>query len=201
MQHRHLPRLKLSRIAFAVAIACTQAGAWAQAAETTAATSVVQFTIPPGPLSTTLTRIGQLSGRTIIADPALISGRQAPAINGRVSSGEAVRQALTGTDLTIETTPGGALSIRRKSADEISDANTPENAAVMPTVVVTDERMGGSLAQPARQITVIEGQELNDLRAISPNSIGSMLTKAVPGLSDSSRSLTDYGQTLRGVTP
>lgn len=199
MQHLHLPRLKLSRIAFAVAIACTQSGAWAQAAETTAATSAVQLNIPAGPLSTTLTRIGQLSGRTIIADPALISGRQAPAINGRISSGEAVRQALAGSDLTTETTPGGALSIRRKSAGEISDANTPENATVMPTIVVSDERMsGGRLAQPARQITVIEGQELDELRAISPNSIGSMLTKAVPGLSDSSRSLTDYGQTLRG---
>lgn len=198
MLHLHLPRLKLSRIAFAVAIACTQSGAWAQAAEPTAATTAVELNIPAGPLSTTLTRIGQLSGRTIIADPGLISGRQAPAINGRISSGEAVRQALADSDLLAETTPGGALNIRRKSVDEISDAKTPD-AAVLPTVVVTDERMGGGhLAQPTRQITVIEGQELTDLRAISPNSIGSMLTKAVPGLSDSSRSLTDYGQTLRG---
>ncbi|MFC7287123.1 TonB-dependent siderophore receptor [Herminiimonas glaciei] len=198
MQHFHFPRLKLSRIAFAVAIACTQAGVWAQTVDTSASATVVQFNIPAGPLSTTLTRIGQQSGRTIVADPTLISGRQAPAINGRLSSGEAVRQALAGSDLAAESTPGGGLSIRRKSADELSEAKAMDNLAVMPTVVVTDERMGGSLAQPARQITVIEGQELNDLRAISPNNIGTMLSKAVPGLSDSSRTLTDFGQTLRG---
>jgi iron complex outermembrane receptor protein len=196
MQHFHFPRLKLSRIAFAVAIACSQAPALAQTADV--GSQALQLDIPAGALSTTLTRIGQQSGRTIVADPALLAGRQAAAINGRLSADEAIRQALSGSDLTVETTAGGALNIRRKSAAEISAAATHDSPAVMPTVVVTDERMGGSLAQPARQITVIEGQELDDLRAISPNNIGTMLSKAVPGLSDSSRTLTDFGQTLRG---
>lgn len=196
MQHFHFPRLKLSRIAFAVAIASSQAPALAQTADV--GSQALQLDIPAGALSTTLTRIGQQSGRTIVADPALLAGRQAAAINGRLSADEAIRQALAGSDLTVETTAGGALNIRRKSAAEISAAATHDSPAVMPTVVVTDERMGGSLAQPARQITVVEGQELDDLRAISPNNIGTMLSKAVPGLSDSSRTLTDFGQTLRG---
>ena len=67
----------------------------------------------------------------------------------------------------------------------------------LPTVVVTDQRSDSSLMQPTRQVTVIEGQELSDLRATSPN-LGTMLAKSVPGLSDSSRNLSDFGMTLRG---
>ena len=197
MQHIHISRLKLSRIAFAVAIACIQADAWSQNASPASTASAVQLNIPAGPLSTTLTRIGQQSGRTIVADPALIARHQAAAINGRISADEAVRQALSGSDLTADTIANGALHIRRKTAAELSAASIPSAPDIMPTVVVTTERSSGSLMQPTRQITVIEGQELADLRATSPN-LGAMLAKSVPGLSDSSRNLTDFGQTLRG---
>ncbi|XAH25468.1 TonB-dependent receptor [Xylophilus sp. GW821-FHT01B05] len=185
-------RPQLSHVAAVAVLACAQLAAVAHAAGPAAA-----LDLPAGPLGATLTRIGQQSGRAIVADPALISGRQAPAVKGMLSADDAVRQALAGTDLAVDTTPNGALSIRRKTAAEASPPPAPAEPAKLSEVTVMTQRIGGNLMQPTRQLTVIEDQELHDLRATSPN-LAAMLTKSVPGLSDSSRNLTDFGQTLRG---
>lgn len=155
---------------------------------------LIAVDIPAGPLSTTLMRIGQLSGRAIAADPALMTGRQASAIRGRMVAEQAVRQALAGSGLVVDTTASGAFSIRRAPA---AAETAPVQA--LPEMTVTTSRIGSSLMAPTQSVTVIEDRELDDLRATSPN-LGVLLSKAVPGLSDSSRNLTDFGQTLRGRT-
>ncbi|MGJ7489355.1 TonB-dependent siderophore receptor [Variovorax sp. ZT4R33] len=191
-------------------LACAAASVPGWAAEPPTA-AAVRLDIPEGPLADTLTRIGQDSGRTITGPPALLGGRRARAIHGAFAPAQAVRRALEGSGLVVDEAPGGALRIRarteadsepaaRSSAPVPSSADasdSPESSAALREIVVTDQRVGGSLMQPTRQVTVIEGEELDDLRATSPN-LGAMLAKSVPGMSDSSRNLTDFGQTLRG---
>lgn len=52
------------------------------AATVPAAEAPRAYDIPAGPLGQTLVSIGQQSGRTISVDPALVAGRQAPAVRG-----------------------------------------------------------------------------------------------------------------------
>lgn len=53
------------------------------------------------------------------------------------------------------------------------------------------------LTPPTHQITRLDREAIEDGRAAS-DTLSTILAKAVPGLADSSRTMTDYGQTLRG---
>jgi len=179
------------------AAAAGAASAGALSAAAASARAEIAVDLPTGPLAQTLMRIGQLSGRAIVAEPALLAGRQAPAVRGSMPPAEAVRQALAGSGLVVDEAPGGALGIRRgpPQADEAAAVPAPVHA--LAAVTVTTQRIGSELMPPTRSVTVIEAEQLEELRATSPN-LGTLLAKAVPGLSDSSRTLTDFGQTLRG---
>lgn len=204
------PRHSLHALAFATCVVCAASPLVLQAAEPVQA-AAVRLDIPSGTLADSLTRIGQQTGRSITADPALLQGWRAPSIQGTWTAEQAVRRALegAGAPLAVHTLPGGALHIRASepaphSAQDTASAATAsatESGSAptvqLPTVMVSDQRSDSSLMQPTRQVTVIEGQELGDLRATSPN-LGTMLAKTVPGLSDSSRNLSDFGMTLRG---
>lgn len=65
------------------------------------------------------------------------------------------------------------------------------------STLVTADRLHSELVSPPRQTTVIEREELEQLRQGSGN-LATALSKAVPGMADSSRTITDFGQTLRG---
>ncbi|MCY1353078.1 Ferric-pseudobactin receptor [compost metagenome] len=77
-----------------------------------AAEAVQRFDIPSGPLEATLRQIARHSGRLIAADPALLRGRQAPAVRGQFSAEDAVRQALAGSGLQLLVTDNGTLSVQ-----------------------------------------------------------------------------------------
>ncbi|MFH3639960.1 Plug domain-containing protein, partial [Acinetobacter baumannii] len=47
-------------------------------------------------------------------------------------------------------------------------------------------------------VTKLDEKQIELLKNGSSGNIATVLAKAVPGLSDSSRTITDYGQTLRG---
>ena len=204
----------LHALALATMLACAASSAASQVNDTAAAASpsaAVRLDIPDGTLSDTLTRIGQQTQRSIFAEPALLKGLRAKPIQGSLTAEQAVRRALEGSNLSVRVLPGGTLQIRaaaqaRQSALEPTSAATSpadstalvsEPTAQLPMVMVSDQRSDSSLMQPTRQVTVIEGQELSDLRATAPN-LGALLAKSVPGLSDSSRNLRDFGMTLRG---
>ncbi|WP_191578788.1 TonB-dependent siderophore receptor [Achromobacter insolitus] len=176
------------------AAAAGAAAADAAAAGAAAAGAQIDLNLPAGPLTGSLTRIGQLGGRSIAADPALLVGRQAPAVSGRMTAFEAVQRVLAGSDLQAISLASGAITIQR--LPNRPDAAAPE-VQTLPVVSVSTDRLASNLMAPTRSVTVIEGETLDDLRDNSPN-LATMLTKAVPGMSDSSRNLTDFGQTLRG---
>lgn len=186
----------LACVAAPMTFSASAAAAGAAAAGAVAVDAQIDLDLPAGPLTGTLTRIGQLGGRSIAADPALLAGRQAPAISGRMTAIQAVHRVLQGSGLQAVSLAGGAIAIQRSPTP-------PGDAALevqtMPAVSVSSDRLSSNLMAPTRSVTLIEGETLDDLRDSSPN-LATMLTKAVPGMSDSSRNLTDFGQTLRGRT-
>ncbi|OZI44777.1 TonB-dependent siderophore receptor [Bordetella genomosp. 5] len=194
MPYRFAPPLRGLAVAGWLACAATPLALPVPAVAAEAADAQLDLDLPAGPLATSLTRIGQLGGRSIAADPALVAGRQAPAITGRMTAFEAVQRALAGSDLRPVGVAGGAITIQRMPGGP--SAAAPE-VQTMPAVSVSTDRLASDLMAPTRSVTVIDGETLEDLRDSSPN-LATMLTKAVPGMSDSSRNLTDFGQTLRG---
>ncbi|ATQ44842.1 TonB-dependent siderophore receptor [Caulobacter mirabilis] len=64
-------------------------------------------------------------------------------------------------------------------------------------IVVTAQRTSSQVSAPTHQVTTLKREEIEAGRAVS-DTLSTLLAKAVPGLADSSRTMTDYGQTLRG---
>lgn len=81
-----------------------------------------------------------------------------------------------------------------------ADAPNATVAAIeLAPMEVSASRTASDLVAQVRQVDVIEREQLEKLRMAS-DSLATVLAKSIPGLSDSSRTITDYGQTLRGRT-
>lgn len=81
-------------------------------------------------------------------------------------------------------------------ADDDTSANTNTSAGAG-DIVVTAQRTTSDITPPTRQITTLQRDQIETARSVS-DTLATILAKAVPGLADSSRTMTDYGQTLRG---
>ncbi len=103
-------RFNLPPLAFALTFAVASPLLNA-AEETFRQTQLLSFDIPAGPLEATLTAIARQSGRTIVFSAPLTRGLTAPALRGQLSTEHALRQALQGLPLQLNTTPSGTLSI------------------------------------------------------------------------------------------
>ena len=76
-------------------------------------------------------------------------------------------------------------------------ANPDKSSEVLPTISITASR-ADELSSSAKQVTKLDEKQIELLKNASSGNIATVLAKIVPGLSDSSRTITDYGQTLRG---
>lgn len=106
--------LRPTALCAAVCLALTVEPALAQPATAPAAATaaVHDFQLPAAPLGQTLRSIARQSGRTIVADPALVDGKTAPAISGRYTAEAAAQRALVGSGLELSITASGALTVR-----------------------------------------------------------------------------------------
>lgn len=73
------------------------------------------------------------------------------------------------------------------------DGDAPDGGEI----IVTAQRTTRDITPPTHQITMLAREEIETGRAAS-DTLSTILAKTVPGLADSSRTMTDYGQTLRG---
>ncbi|WAH60245.1 TonB-dependent siderophore receptor [Pseudomonas silvicola] len=108
---RRSPRFAVSPLCLALLLAGAPlfTSSVSVAAETQA---TYGFNLPAAPLATTLGRIAQLSGREIVYAPDLVSGRQAPAVQGELSTEVALARALEGSGLALQSTDGGVLTLK-----------------------------------------------------------------------------------------
>ena len=128
MSERRLGRLRRALVGGA-AIAALGAGI-AHAQQT-------DISVPAQPLSQTLKQISRETGDNILFTPESVAGVQAPALNGRMTSFEAVNLALSGTDLEAVPDGSGGLVIRRTAQKKtlVLDNQPAE------TVIVTGSRI------------------------------------------------------------
>lgn len=149
--------------------------------------AAAQFNVPAGSLDQTLLAIGQQSGRTISFDPALAKAYRVPAVTGRLSTEQAIAQALRNTDLRLGITSNGTLTVERAPQAGAAPAAgaVANNDAVLPSITVSSAsenedtevynpsnatgamRGNTSIQETPRSVQVISSKLLTDRQASS----------------------------------
>jgi len=124
-----------------------QGSAHAQPAEAASASApALIWDLPAGALDDTLSRIARQGQRRLSADPALLQGRRAPAVQGRFSVDQAAQRALTGSGLALASTPSGTLTVMAQAPGAATALpNTSAAQTTLKEVTVTaDATRGGT---------------------------------------------------------
>ncbi|WP_271103837.1 TonB-dependent siderophore receptor [Pseudomonas tohonis] len=184
------PLLRPGLLALAIAFASAGQPLVALAESGSSQVAVRSYDIPTGPLGETLARISRESGRTLSADPALISGKRAPAVHGQFTAEQAVQQALAGSGLSLVVTAGGTLSLIPAPAEGALElgATTISSSLLGDTTEGTGSYTTGStrtatklplsLRETPQSVSVITSQRIRDQKMVS---LEDVLTQA-PGV-------------------
>ncbi|WP_367393849.1 TonB-dependent siderophore receptor [Pseudomonas sp. X4] len=156
----------------------------------------VNMDLPAAPLGEAINALAQQSSVQIIFASDLGAGRNAPAVKGRFTPEEALQTLLKDSGLQVQAKDERTFVIVAQGAPASSPA-TQSVPVEMAQMEITASRTSSSLVSATRQSTVLEHEQLQELRQGS-ESLATVLAKAIPGMSDSSRTVTEYGQTLRG---
>ena len=140
--------------------------------------SVQTYSLPAGPLAEMLQSIARQGGRTISFDPALVSGYQGSAVSGSMTVEQAIATSLKGTDLALDVTANGTLTITRPNIPAAStaagvDAQLPEIAVTgatvnedqlyyNPTQTSAVGRTEMALKEVPQSVQVVSGKVLQD---------------------------------------
>ncbi|MDV5098750.1 TonB-dependent receptor [Pseudomonas sp. LSJ-87] len=156
----------------------------------------VNVDLPAAPLGEAINALAQQSSVQIIFASDLGAGRNLPAVKGRFTPEEALQTLLKDSGLQVQAKDERTFVIVAQGAPASSPA-TQSVPVEMAQMEITASRTSSSLVSATRQSTVLEHEQLQELRQGS-ESLATVLAKAIPGMSDSSRTVTEYGQTLRG---
>nr|WP_269812216.1 TonB-dependent receptor [Pseudomonas kurunegalensis] len=158
----------------------------------------VNVDLPAAPLGEAINALAQQSSVQVIFASDLGAGRNAPAVKGRFTPEQALKTLLKDSGLQLQAKDERTFVIVAQGAP----ASSPVTQSVpveMAQMEITASRTSSSLVSATRQSTVLEHEQLQELRQGS-DSLATVLAKAIPGMSDSSRTITEYGQTLRGLS-
>nr|WP_232104684.1 TonB-dependent receptor [Pseudomonas monteilii] len=156
----------------------------------------VSVNLPAAPLGEAINALAQQSSVQVIFASDLGAGRNAPAVKGRFTPEEALQTLLKDSGLQVQAKDERTFVIVAQGAPA-SSLVTQSVPVEMAQMEITASRTSSSLVSATRQSTVLEHEQLQELRQGS-ESLATVLAKAIPGMSDSSRTITEYGQTLRG---
>lgn len=165
-----------------------------------------RFAVPAGKLDAMLLAIASNSGRAISFDPALISSYQGSAVQGTMTVEQAVAASLVGTDLALDVTSNGTLTVvQRPEAPQPVAANMGADDAQLPEIAVTGAalsedqlyynpsnsstvtRSDTPIKEIPQSIEVISSKVLRDRQATD-------LAEAVKGSAGVSQTLSNRGE-------
>ncbi|AKM32277.1 hypothetical protein AB870_22450 [Pandoraea faecigallinarum] len=160
--------------------------------------AAIEVDVPAQSLSDALVLFGRQADLQLFFSPDLVSDKAAPAVRGTMTAEAALSALLRNSGIGYRRS-GNTGYVLVPVADRKGEASVsvPASSLALAPVEVTASRTSSDLVRPTRQVTVIERAELDELKTASGN-LATVLAKVVPGMADSSRTVTDYGQTLRG---
>lgn len=83
-----------------------------------------EVSVPAQPLAQALAEIARQTRTTLVADPALLQGRSAPAVSGRLTAPEAYARALGGSGL-LAVADGASVVVRQAPASSAAEPTLP----------------------------------------------------------------------------
>ncbi|OZI36947.1 hypothetical protein CAL29_00435 [Bordetella genomosp. 10] len=143
------------------------------------------YDLPAGPLGATLNAIAVQGGRTLTLDPALVSGRNAPAIHGDYTVEQALDAALDGSGLQWAIAPHGALTVQAAAARG--------GAATLPTV-----RVAGNALNDGYQPILAASPKFTAPLLDTPKTVDVIPQAVIKDTASSS--LQDVMRTMPGIT-
>jgi iron complex outermembrane recepter protein len=202
-----LSRLSLSvRLALVATTASLPALALAQISSTvqiSQAATVHKFDVAAGPLGAALLSLASQAGVSISIDMNRLQAQQSQGLQEVMTAEQGFARLLQGSGLRVKRVSEGSYALESAAnagsipaTAQITSDTSEAESRTMQEVMVTG-RIQGNLTPQTRQVTTLEREEIETLRQGS-DSLATMLSKAVPGMADSSHTITDYGQTLRG---
>ncbi|CAM3220418.1 iron complex outermembrane recepter protein [Pseudomonas gessardii] len=160
----------------------------------------VDFDIPAASLEKSLNAVARQSSAQILFASEITAGKSAPALRGRYTLQEALERLLGKSGLTVQARDEQTFLVVQGGTANVSPASDPAPGTMeLASLTISASRLDSDLVPQARQVNVIEHKQLEQLRQGS-DSLATLLAKSIPGMADSSRTITDYGQTLRGRT-
>ncbi|WP_165916542.1 TonB-dependent receptor [Caulobacter sp. BK020] len=162
--------------------------------------------LPAQPLSAALLTLSRQTGTIIIAPAALVRGRAAPAVRGRLEPAEAVRRLLRGSGLDLSISAGGVISIRAAPPPPAIAPTRPRllppedsEPAALSTVLVVARDLGSEALRmkrlSAQTSDILLGEDLRGLA--DPNLGGAM--QLLPGVAVTNDGGEGRQVSVRGV--
>lgn len=186
----------------ALGLAASLAALPVWAVEPSSAQTRNTYHIAPGELGPALLSYAGQAGVNLSIDMNATRGLKTQGLTGQHSVQGGFERLLAGTGLrirkvgdgnyTLDTTVSPVAVTPSVSAGSQTAAPVAELSAITVTA-----RTQSDLMSPTQQVAVIDREQLDTLRAGS-DSVATVLSKVLPGMADSSHTITDYGQTLRG---
>ncbi|MBH3430893.1 TonB-dependent siderophore receptor [Pseudomonas alkylphenolica] len=160
----------------------------------------VDFDVPASSLEKSLNAVARQSSAQILFASDITANKTAPALKGRYTLQEALERLLGNSGLTAQERDEHTYLVVPGKSAVVTEAAVSGSAAVeLASLEISSSRLNSDVVPQARQVNVIEREQLEQLRQGS-DGLATLLAKSIPGMADSSRTITDYGQTLRGRT-
>lgn len=166
-----------------------------------------RYAIPAGPLETSLKHFAQTAGITLPFDPALVQGKQAPALRGEFAIEDGLHTLLAGSGLGSAQASGGhwllfpvtdqnaALELPTSLVNGRSLGATTEHSGSYTTGVSSSAtRMSLSLRETPQSVSVVTRQQMDDQGL---QSISEVLRQA-PGITVNQENSEGYSFYSRG---
>lgn len=151
-----------------------------------------QLNIPAQSLANTLTQIGRQTGSEVVFQAGDVRGRNAPAVRGALTAGQALDAALRGSGLRARQTVQGAYVVERAATPPPAARNEIDDGA---DIVVTAQRKEEKIIDVPIAMTALSSNRLDDLKIEG----GAELLRAVPNVSFTKTNFSMYNFSIRGI--
>lgn len=199
--------VRLALVAMTGTLPVLALGQAASSVQVSQAAAVHTFDVAAGPLGAALSSLASQAGVSISLDMSKLRERQSQGLKGAMTAEQGFERLLQGSGLKVKRVGDGSYALESAASAAIAPVVAPTIAQLSSTAAEADShtmqevmvtgRTQGNLTPSVRQVTTLEREEIETLRYGS-DGLATMLSKAVPGMADSSHTITDYGQTLRG---
>ncbi|MDF0731631.1 TonB-dependent siderophore receptor [Pseudomonas entomophila] len=167
---------------------------------------VQRFDLPAASLAQTLNAIARQGGLVMSLDPALVAGKQAPAIHGQMSALQALQLALANSGLQVIVTgsqtftvapavdANGALELGATRINSVGLGETTEGSGSYTTGAVTIGKTPQSLRQTPQSVTVVTRKLMDDKNLVSLDQVMAQ----TPGITRANRGYGNHHFSSRG---